>query len=163
MRSSCESDNVVLLIPHQTCQGDLLHFHTGECAGCYVMRETAHPELASALPAELLEWCLLYVLQANQELDVATIALRLQNNPELKQQTMSLAEKLVKQGEARGEHRGRQEGEARGLWTGKLELLQQLMGKPMCAEVELAKLSVAELQTQFEALEAEYRSVYKAL
>jgi predicted transposase/invertase (TIGR01784 family) len=119
----------------------------------------AHPELASALPAELLEWCLLYVLQANQELDVASIALRLQSNPELKQQTMSLAEKLVKQGRLEGEARG----EARGLWVGKLQLLQQLMGKPLIVEAEFTKLSVAELQEQFEKLEAEYRSVYKAI
>jgi len=91
-----------------------------------------------------------YLFSALADLDVRQVAHTLEGSKELKQQAMTIAEKLMAEGRA--------EGEARGA----LRVLQKLMGMPPSSEDELAAISVAEIQARFENLEREYAALYRA-
>ncbi len=114
-----------------------------------------------AMSPDLLRRTLLYALHAQTDLDVEEIAHTLQLNPELKERTMSIAQKLIAKGRAEGEARGEARGHILGTWQGKLRLLQELMGLPVATDSELAGLSVAELESRFAVLEQRYKQEFK--
>lgn len=109
------------------------------------------------LPDWLLRLSLLYALHAEAHLDVEAIFRNLSANPKLKSSTMSLAQRLIAEGEARG----KAEGKTRGLWTGRLQVLEQLLGVPMTPETELDSVSVEEIERRFHARQAEYDAKFK--
>lgn len=60
----------------------------------------------------------------------------------------SVADQLLRQGEARGEVLG----EARGLTAG-IRALQEILGVPVATETQLTQRSVEELRTELESLQ----------
>ncbi|MEN3942851.1 Rpn family recombination-promoting nuclease/putative transposase [Prosthecobacter sp. SYSU 5D2] len=104
-----------------------------------------------SMPEDLLRLSLLYALHADTNLDVEEIAHTLELNHELRENTMSIAQKL--------HSRGKAEGKAEG----KLQLLQTLMGLPVSTDAELAGLSTSELESRFEELEQRYKTEFKRL
>ncbi len=112
-----------------------------------------------AMSPDLLRRTLLYALHAQSDLDVEEIAHTLQRNPELKERTMSIAQKLI----AKGKAEGKAEGEILGTWKGKLRLLQELMGLPVARDAELAGLSAADLESHFALLDQRYKQEFKQL
>jgi predicted transposase/invertase (TIGR01784 family) len=105
------------------------------------------------MPITLLRLSLMYALHADARLDVQQIYHTLENNPELRDQTMSIAETLIAQGEARGEAKGRVEG--------KLQMLQELMGLAVSTAEELQGLDIEELQQRFQELQLRYEGQFK--
>ncbi|MFN0075701.1 MAG: Rpn family recombination-promoting nuclease/putative transposase [Prosthecobacter sp.] len=126
-------------------------------------------DFIGSLPESLLRTSLLYALHADMNLDVEQIAHTLELNHELREAAMSTAQKLIAQGkaegeasgEARGRQEGRLEGEMVGLWLGKVQVLQELMGLPVTPREELADLAVAELESRFQELQRRYESQFK--
>jgi hypothetical protein len=85
----------------------------------------------------------------------------LTTNPELQNKAMSLAQQLIAQGKMEGKLEEKLEGGARGIWTGKLQLLEKVMGYPPTAEDQLENLSLVELEARFRSLEAGYDAKFK--
>ena len=90
---------------------------------------------------------------------------------------MSLAQQLIARGEARGivvgeargivvgEARGivvgEARGEARGVWIGKIQLLEQLQGSEITPTVALESLDLPKLEARFIELEQTYSAKFK--
>jgi hypothetical protein len=72
---------------------------------------------------------------------------------------MSLAEKLIARGEARGVTRGK----AEGAWIGKIQLLEQMLGGECTPLKILEGLGLPELEERFTTLEQKYASQFKRL
>jgi predicted transposase YdaD len=85
----------------------------------------------------------------------------LQNNPTLQTTAMSTAQALINQGLTKGRQEGRQEGQRGGVWMGKLQLLQEMMGLPVATSASLETLSEADLRLAFEQLQQEYNEKVK--
>jgi hypothetical protein len=75
--------------------------------------------------------------------------LHLSSNPELKKNTMSVAEKLISL--------GREEG----LWIGRIQLLEEFLDLPASSGEALAALSLEELKAMQERLHGEYQLRFK--
>lgn len=103
------------------------------------------------LPPELLRQSLLYALHAEPVLDVEEIARTQENNPKPKEQVMSTATVLIAK------------GKAHGLLMGKLQMMQEMMRRPVSAEEELGALSLTELERRFNDLQREYETTFKRL
>ena len=103
-----------------------------------------------------------YALHSDSSLDVEEIFRHLQTAPQLKQTTMSVAEKLIARGEARGEARGRADGEATGQWIGRLQLLEEMMGTPVTPGEVLRALSLEELELRYRACQQRYSERFKS-
>ncbi|MFY8199456.1 MAG: hypothetical protein ACOVLE_02205 [Pirellula staleyi] len=68
----------------------------------------------------------------------------------------SVADQLIKKGEARGEAKGEAKGEARGLAQGianTIRTLQTILGIPQSSDEQLAGKSTDELQAAIESLQ----------
>jgi predicted transposase/invertase (TIGR01784 family) len=117
--------------------------------------------LARELPNSLLTKLLNYALHADSNLDVEEIYHTLSSNPELQKNTMSVAEKLLAQGEARGEARGETRGAAKGLWIGKIQMLEEFLGQKISSPEDLGQLSIEELTKQHQGLHQAYESRFK--
>jgi predicted transposase YdaD len=70
---------------------------------------------------------------------------------------MTIAQKLRNEGHQEGHQKGRQEG----VWMGRLQTLQEIMGLPVDSDAALADLPVEELRRRFEALQAQYNLRHK--
>jgi hypothetical protein len=105
------------------------------------------------LPARRLETLLLYALHADSNLDIEQLARSIESSKHLKKATMSVAEKLKAEGRA--------EGEARGVWRGRIQVLESLMEKEATPDQVLSGLGMAELEAKFEALQKEYNENVK--
>ncbi len=70
---------------------------------------------------------------------------------------MSIAQKLKLEGWFEGFLEGYQEG----VWMGRLQTLQEIMGLPVDSDAALADLPVEELRRRFEALQAQYNLRHK--
>jgi hypothetical protein len=66
---------------------------------------------------------------------------------------MTLADRLIAQGEARGE--------ARGNWIGKIQVLEKLLGLPETKIAVLHGLGIDVLEQRHVALETDYDSRFK--
>jgi predicted transposase/invertase (TIGR01784 family) len=132
---------------------------------------------AESLPEGLLKTILLYALHTDSDLDVEKIYHKLSPNPELKNNAMSVAEKLIAEGLEKGRveglaegqekglkkglEKGRVEGQQKGLWIGKIQTLEDFLGMgPRTSEV-LDPLSVAELAAMHQGLHCEYERRFK--
>ena len=124
---------------------------------------------AEALPAGLLKTILLYALHTDSDLDVEKIYHKLSPNPELRNNAMSVAEKLIaeglekglKKGMERGLEKGRVEGQQKGLWIGKIQTLEDFLGMDPSSSEVLDPLSVAELAAMHQGLHREYVQRFK--
>ena len=128
---------------------------------------------AEALPAGLLKTILLYALHTDSDLDVEKIYHKLSPNPELKNNAMSVAEKLIAEGLEKGLEKGRVEGRVEGMekgiekglqkgqWIGKIQTLEDFLGMSPSPSEVLDPLSVAELEAMHQGLHREYERHFK--
>jgi len=123
----------------------------------------AMQEIADLLPEWLLRMSLLYALHNDLNLDLEQIERNLTANPKLKSTAMSLAQKLIATGEARGIAIGEARGEARGVWKGKLQVLEELMGVPASPDAVLDDLDAAGFERLFRQRQAEYNARFKGV
>ncbi len=63
-------------------------------------------------------------------------------------------EALLEQGRKQGLKQGRKQGRKQGLLIGRIRTLQEVMGQPVAAEDALFLLSVEDLQTLADQLQA---------
>ena len=124
---------------------------------------------AEALPEGLLKMMLLYALHSDSELDAEKIYHKLSPNPELRNNAMSVAEKLIaeglekgmKKGLEKGIEKGIEKGLQKGLWIGKIQTLEDFLGiAPSPSEI-LDPLSIAELSAMHQGLHREYERRFK--
>lgn len=114
-------------------------------------------EVTLLLREDLFRRCLLYAVHIDINLDVEGIARTLSSSNELRTEAMSLAQKLRNEGRVEG----RQEGRAEGMWSGKIQLLEQLMGLKPTNSSELAEMNVVALEAHFHELEQRYNLSFK--
>jgi predicted transposase/invertase (TIGR01784 family) len=135
-------------------------------------------EAALHISQDLFRACLLYALHTDQNIDFRDIYDRFHQRKELQSSTMTIAQKLrnegrqegiqagrqegIQAGRQEGIQAGRQEGIQAGVWIGRLQTLQEIMGRPLLPDVLLAGLSADEVRQQFEVLQAEYHRIHKA-
>lgn len=105
------------------------------------------------LPAGFLGRLLNYALHADSNLDVEEIYHTVSSNPELQKHTMSVAEKLLAQGEARGEERG--------LWVGKIQMLEEFLDLKISTSEYLSGFSIEELAERHKGLHQDYEVRFK--
>lgn len=74
--------------------------------------------------------------------------------PDTKNAAMSIAEQLRAEGRA--------EGRSLGLWVGKIQVLQDLMGLKVTPHDDLAKLGNAKLEEVFNELHRQYNVRFKS-
>ncbi len=118
-------------------------------------------KMALLLEDNLLRLCMVYAWNADDTLDVEQVSRQLLSEPKLNQSAMTTAQMLRQEGHQEGRQEGRQEGQARGLWVGKLQLLQELMGLPVSSQGELDALSLEDLRATFSELEQAYGRQFK--
>lgn len=106
-------------------------------------------EQTAPLAEHLLRACLTYSLHADTDLDFGLMDGILGKHPKLKEPVMSTAMKLIAQ------------GEARGIWIGKLQNLQEMMNLPVTDKEDLQDHDVAALKSLFHALQREYNERFK--
>ncbi len=108
----------------------------------------------SQFPERLLARLLIYALHADSELDAQQIYRSLSSNPELEKRAMSVAEKLKAEGKV--------EGLSQGLLIGKIQTLEEFLGKLLSSREDLELLSVSQLENMKVALHQEYESRFKS-
>jgi predicted transposase/invertase (TIGR01784 family) len=120
---------------------------------------------AQSMPDGLLKTSLLYALHCDTTLDASEILEILASSDTTREQAMTAAQQLIAKGEARGEALGEARGEARGkaegLWIGRLQTLQELMGLPVDALEDFAGMSIAGIEARYHALHGEYTAKFK--
>jgi predicted transposase/invertase (TIGR01784 family) len=107
----------------------------------------------------LLGLMLIYALHSDSDLDAQGIYHTLSSNPELEKKIMSVAEKL----KAEGRVEGRVEGQEKGLWIGKIQLLEEFLDLPVSPGESLGVLNLDELKAMQERLHREYELRFKRL
>ena len=81
-------------------------------------------------------------------LDIDRLEAILSPQPELRKKTMTVLEKFRQE--------GRQEGMEKGLWIGKIQLLEEMLGLDAAPKSELESVSLPQIEARFRQLEAEY-------
>ncbi len=117
--------------------------------------------LVEQVPESLLGRLLLYALHADSELDVQQIYRSLTANPDLEERAMSVAEKLKAEGRMEGISQGLSQGREEGLWIGKIQILEEFLGKPHSPRAALETLTLLELEANYLALHQEYEARFK--
>ena len=112
---------------------------------------------AEALPEGLLKTMLLYALQSDSDLDAEKIYHELSPIFELRNNAMSVAEKLI----AEGLKKDRVEGQQKGLWIGKIQALEDFLEMVASPGELLDPHSVAELETMHQGLNREYERRFR--
>ena len=113
------------------------------------------------IPDSLLGRMLLYALHADSELDAQQIYSKLSTNFELEQRAMSVAEKLKTEGRMEGVSQGLSQGRKEGLWIGKIQILEELLGKPQSLIARLETFRAQELEDLYLNLHQEYEARFK--
>ena len=107
----------------------------------------------------------LYAMCVDPGIDEQQIAHSLEQQPNLNENMMSLAQKLIARGqalgEAVGEARGQVIGEARGVWIGKIQLLEQMTGMEVTTTAALEGLGLEQLAERYAVLEQGYAAKFK--
>ena len=121
--------------------------------------------LVEQLPDSLLGRLLLYALHADSELDAQQIYRSLTANPNLEKRAMSVAEKLKAEGRmegiSQGISQGLSQGREEGLWIGKIQALEEFLGKPQSPRENLERLALQALETRHHLLHQEYQARFK--
>ena len=117
----------------------------------WIAEEMARPGWAVEEALMLLSY--LYVMSVDAQIDEKQIAHTLEKQPKLKENIMSLAEKLIARGEARGK--------AEGAWIGKIQLLEKMLGGGVTPTAELESLGLQKLEECFASLEQAYSAKFK--
>lgn len=125
----------------------------------------AEPSVTMVLYEDLFRRCLLYAVHIDVSLDAEGIARHLSSSPELRDQAMTLAQKLRNEGRNEGRAEGRVEGRVEGrdwgAWIGKIQLLEQLLGLPVTDVSAFEGQEKAQMEARFSDLERQYNSRFK--
>jgi predicted transposase/invertase (TIGR01784 family) len=97
------------------------------------------------LADHLIRLCLTYALYGNSKLDITQLIHSLPNNPRLNNDIMTTAQRLLEEGEARGEIRGK----ALGTIRGKIEMLESLLDEETTAPAVLDAMELPSLEAHF--------------
>jgi hypothetical protein len=117
-------------------------------------------KLARSIPSgqveNLLDTIRTYVMSVNPVVGEQQLDEMIHEFWPVKPEPGSVADQLLKQGEAKGEAkgeaRGEAKGEAKGLAAG-IRALQSVLGVTHLSDAELAAMSVAELQAELESMQ----------
>ncbi len=113
--------------------------------------------LAGTFPDSLLGRLLYYALHSDGQLDVEDIYHNLASNPELRNRTMTIADKLIAKGHSTGRVEGREEGEL----IGRIHSLEDFLTLPVTPREQLLELPVDELKSMLRQLNGEYKRRFK--
>ncbi len=116
---------------------------------------------ASELPEDILGLMLLYALHTDSNLDVAGIYHTLSSNPDLRNNTMSVAEKLRAEGRVEGRVEGLAEGRSLGLLIGGIQAFEEFLDKPRTGSGILETLPLRELEDLHRSMRREYEDRFK--
>lgn len=116
--------------------------------------EWLNEQVTQLFPDWLLRLSLFYALHADDEIDIRAVCHRLHKQQTLQAQVMSTAEKLKRD--------AKEEGRVEGRWSGKIQLLESMLGFPQTDSDELDHLTLETLRQRFQELEAEYTRRHKA-
>jgi predicted transposase YdaD len=108
---------------------------------------------------------LVYFYQTQKGTNSASTVKKIANrikHPKVRNEVMSLAEALHKEGRQEGLHEGRQEGRQEGVLIGKIQLCQRLLRRREQTAEELAAFSSAELQRELAALQSKVEGNFRA-
>ena len=114
------------------------------------------------LPESLLARLIWYALHADSELDAKQIFRSFTSNTDLTKKAMSVAEKLKAEGRNEGRNEGRSEGRLEGLLIGKIQALEEFLGKPSSPSELLETQAIQELEQLQQALHLEYQERFKS-
>jgi flagellar biosynthesis/type III secretory pathway protein FliH len=108
---------------------------------------------------------LLYAIHSDSDLDTKKIYHSLASNPELRNNAMSLAEKLLTKGRVegleKGIKKGRSEGIEKGYWLGRIQSLEEFLEETKSSRAALESMSIAELEARHQQLHGEYQWRFK--
>jgi predicted transposase/invertase (TIGR01784 family) len=105
--------------------------------------------LLEPAPKDLIRRMLLYAIHSDSDLDTEKIYHSLASNPELRNNAMSLAEKLLT--------KGRFEGLEKGYWLGRIQSLEEFLEETKSSRAALESMSIAELEARHQQLHGEYQ------
>ncbi len=117
--------------------------------------------IAEEFPDTLLAKMLHYALFSDSNLDVEEIYHTLSTNPELQKKVMSVAEKLLAQGELKGRQEGELKGELKGEWYGKIQTLEEFLEKEITSKSVLKELTLEQLVERYQSLHQAYEVRFK--
>jgi predicted transposase/invertase (TIGR01784 family) len=121
--------------------------------------------LLEPAPKDLIRRMLLYAIHSDSDLDTEKIYHSLASNPELRNNAMSLAEKLLTkgrvEGRVEGRSEGRVEGRSEGYWIGRIQSLEEFLDLPQTSQDALGAMSIAELEACHRQLHGEYQRRFK--
>jgi predicted transposase/invertase (TIGR01784 family) len=119
-------------------------------------------ELLSMLGENMFQRVMLYILSLS-DLDKGEIRRIFSKveNKELRSKTMSVAEQFIEEGRQEGLQKGRQEGRQEGEWIGKIQMLEQFLGRPSTPKAEFEGCDVKWLESKFRELEEDYNKRIK--
>ena len=121
--------------------------------------------LLEPAPKDLIRRMLLYAIHSDSDLDTKKIYHSLASNPELRNNAMSLAEKLLTKGRVegleKGIKKGRSEGIEKGYWLGRIQSLEEFLEETKSSRAALESMSIAELEARHQQLHGEYQWRFK--
>jgi predicted transposase/invertase (TIGR01784 family) len=121
--------------------------------------------LLEPAPKDLIRRMLLYAIHSDSDLDTEKIYHSLASNPELRNNAMSLAEKLLAKGRIEGLEKGietgRSEGLEKGYWLGRIQSLEEFLKETKSPRETLELMTVAELEARHQQLNREYQRRFK--
>jgi predicted transposase/invertase (TIGR01784 family) len=125
--------------------------------------------LIDPTPDDLIRRMLLYAIHSDSDLDTEKIYHSLASNPELRNNAMSLAEKLIAKGRDEGLERGiekgrvegRSEGRSQGYWMGRIQSLEEFLDLPQSSQETLSAMDLADLEALHQQLHREYQRRFK--
>lgn len=122
------------------------------------------------LPTRLIETLLTYIFSASS-VDKGDFMSQVRDvrQADLKTTAMTLAQQFRQEGRQEGHQEGRQEGRQEGhqegiqegVWMGRIQTLEEILGRVPRPMADLEKLTLTELEEHFHALQREYNSRHK--
>jgi predicted transposase/invertase (TIGR01784 family) len=109
--------------------------------------------LLENFPDALLSLSLLYALHADDTLDIQDISRTVESSKRISKITMNAVDKLIEQGKV--------EGETKGTWIGRIQLLQEFLSITVTPHSDLSSLSLDDLQIEYRVLQQRYDSDFK--
>jgi predicted transposase/invertase (TIGR01784 family) len=115
----------------------------------------------SLLNHELALKLLNYALATDSQLDLEKIYLTLTTDNKLKNDMMSIADRLKAEGKAQGKAEGRYEGQAEGALIGRIQSFEEFLDRPISTHEQLSALNTTELEERYQELHREYEVKFK--
>ena len=111
-------------------------------------------ELLGKLKNTDLELMFRYMYHADDRLDFEQANTIVSENKKLQKLNMTLADKLIARGKA--------EGKAEGIWIGRIQTLEEMLGKPLTVKSELEQMTLGQLEECYQILQKDYDARFKS-